>query len=273
MSAQPQLKSTSLLKIAWTVVPLVLIACSAYLTFRSQTALSDSVASLNRGFDLRMRIRQVYVSLVEAESGQRGFLLTSKSAYVVPYERAVERLPEQIDQLASQLSDEPDQRESLDKLRVLMNDKLTELGQTITYAKAGDMASALKLVNSDQGEVGMDKIRVVIGQMLISCDRTLADRQRVFFLKSEANTRLAFLLVLANGTFFAIAAAALWRIRKMESLVTVCAWSGTIEYEGEWMSFEEYLRRRFDLQTTHGISPAEAARFKKAVKDTVVPRA
>jgi CHASE3 domain sensor protein len=231
------------------------------------------VAALDRGFDLRVRIRQVYVSLVEAESGQRGFLLTSKNAYVVPYEQAVERLPQQVDQLASMLSGEPDQQDSLEKLRVLMNDKLTELGQTITDAKAGDMASALKLVNSDAGETDMDKIRVLIAQMLISCDRTLADRQQAFFLKSEANTRLAFLLVLANGIFFGTAAAALWRIRKMESLVTVCAWSGTIEYQGEWMSFEAYLRRRFDLQTTHGISPAEAARFKKAVEDTVVPRA
>jgi CHASE3 domain sensor protein len=273
MSAQKQSKSTSLLKIAWTVVPLVLIACSAYLTFRSQTALSDSVAALDRGFDLRTRIRQVYVSLVEAETGQRGFLLTSKNAYIVPYDQAVERLPEQFDQLASMLSDQPDQQEALQKLRALMNDKLTELGQTIRYARAGDMPAALKLVNSDLGQVDMNNMRVLIGQMLIDSDRALATRQKVFFVKSEANTRLAFLLVLANGTFFAIAAAALWRIRKMESLVTVCAWSGTIEYEGEWMSFEEYLRRRFDLQTTHGISPAEAARFKKAVESTAVPRA
>jgi CHASE3 domain sensor protein len=273
MSAPTQNRSTSLLKIAWTVVPLVLIACSAYLTFRSQTALSDSVAALDRGFDLRMRIRQVYVSLEEAETGQRGFLLTSKNAYVIPYEQAVERLPRQIDQLASMMSDEPDQQKSLDQLRVLIAGKLAELGQTINEAKAGDTAGALKLVNSDEGETDMDKIRVLIGQMLIGGDRALASRQKAFFLKSEANTRLAFLLVLANGVFFGIAAAALWRIRKMESLVTVCAWSGTIEYQGQWMSFEEYLRRRFDLQTTHGISPAEAARFKKAVEDTAVPRA
>jgi hypothetical protein len=46
--------------------------------------------------------------------------------------------------------------------------------------------------------------------------------------------------------------------KKFSDLVTVCAWSQTIEYEGEWISFEEYLKRRFNIDTSHGISPGEA---------------
>ncbi len=45
---------------------------------------------------------------------------------------------------------------------------------------------------------------------------------------------------------------------RVAGLVTVCAWSRTVEYQGEWLSFEEYLKRRFDLDTNHGISPAQA---------------
>ena len=45
---------------------------------------------------------------------------------------------------------------------------------------------------------------------------------------------------------------------QVAGLVTVCAWSRTVEYKGEWISFEEYLKRRFNLDTSHGISPAEA---------------
>ncbi len=51
---------------------------------------------------------------------------------------------------------------------------------------------------------------------------------------------------------------------RVTGFVNVCAWSRTIEYEGEWISFEEYLKRRFDLDTSHGISPAAA---KKAFGD------
>ena len=45
---------------------------------------------------------------------------------------------------------------------------------------------------------------------------------------------------------------------RVAGLVTVCAWSRTIDYEGEWISFEEYLKRRFNLDTSHGLSPDAA---------------
>lgn len=46
--------------------------------------------------------------------------------------------------------------------------------------------------------------------------------------------------------------------RRVNDLVTMCAWSRTVEYQGEWISFEEYLLRRFNINTSHGISPEEA---------------
>jgi hypothetical protein len=51
---------------------------------------------------------------------------------------------------------------------------------------------------------------------------------------------------------------------KVEGLATICAWSRTIEYEGTWISFEEYLQRRFGIRTSHGISPMEAAKLLPA---------
>jgi hypothetical protein len=54
-------------------------------------------------------------------------------------------------------------------------------------------------------------------------------------------------------------------------VVRMCAWSRTIEYEGEWLSFEEYLAKRFGIQTAHGMSPDAARRVRlqtEAVPDT-----
>ncbi len=45
--------------------------------------------------------------------------------------------------------------------------------------------------------------------------------------------------------------------RRINDLVTICAWSRTVEYQGEWISFETYLLRRFNINTSHGISPSE----------------
>ena len=54
---------------------------------------------------------------------------------------------------------------------------------------------------------------------------------------------------------------------RISQFVTMCAWSRTIEYEGEWISFEQYLKRRFNIDTSHGISPAEAEKAKRVIRD------
>ncbi len=46
--------------------------------------------------------------------------------------------------------------------------------------------------------------------------------------------------------------------KRVDELAKICAWSRTIEYQGQWISFEEYLLRRFNIESTHGMSPAEA---------------
>jgi len=51
------------------------------------------------------------------------------------------------------------------------------------------------------------------------------------------------------------------RYRRTERLLRVCAWSKTVEYKGEWISFEQYLAQRFGLDITHGINPAEAEKL------------
>ncbi len=48
-----------------------------------------------------------------------------------------------------------------------------------------------------------------------------------------------------------------------EQFVTVCSWLNTVKYEGEWMSFADYLERRFGLLTTHGMSPKVAEQLKR----------
>lgn len=54
--------------------------------------------------------------------------------------------------------------------------------------------------------------------------------------------------------------------QKVDTLVTICAWSRTVKYENQWISFEEYLSRRFGIHTSHGISPAEADRLREELE-------
>jgi hypothetical protein len=49
--------------------------------------------------------------------------------------------------------------------------------------------------------------------------------------------------------------------------VTLCAWTRSVEYEGEWISFEEYLRRKFNVSSTHGISPDALSQIQVGLEE------
>jgi hypothetical protein len=79
------------------------------------------------------------------------------------------------------------------------------------------------------------------------------------YIIANSGIRVAVLLILA---FFAGRAARQTKQleEKVSGLVTMCAWSRTIQYQGEWISFEDYLKRRFNVETSHGISPGEVGK-------------
>lgn len=51
-----------------------------------------------------------------------------------------------------------------------------------------------------------------------------------------------------------------------DDVVTLCAWSNTVRHQGQWLSFGQYLTRRFGLVATHGISPTAMARLEREVE-------
>lgn len=82
------------------------------------------------------------------------------------------------------------------------------------------------------------------------------------FIVANALIRIVVLLFLA---FFVVRTARQNKElqQRVNGLVTMCAWSKTIKYQGEWISFEVYLEREFGINTTHGISPAEEQKFRE----------
>src|SRR5215831_20485530 len=71
-------------------------------------------------------------SLRDAETGQRGFLLTGRDQYLEPYRQAITEVPNTVEKLTNiTAARRPDQAERLNRLRPLVKDKLDELGETI----------------------------------------------------------------------------------------------------------------------------------------------
>jgi signal transduction histidine kinase len=106
-------------------------------------------------------------SSADAETGQRGFLLTGRSDYLEPYERAVADGDvefESFSELAGEKHEVPPAE--LERLAELRREKLAELHETIEFAKAGRRQEALAMVSSDRGRKLMEEFRKRIENIL-----------------------------------------------------------------------------------------------------------
>jgi PAS domain S-box-containing protein len=110
-------------------------------------------------------LEQAESTLKDAETGQRGYLLTGDAKYLAPYNRATTEIGPRIDDLARLTADSPAQQRNIAELRALAREKLDELGQTVALYRAGDAQQAKAIVLSDKGLLLMDRIDLLFAQM------------------------------------------------------------------------------------------------------------
>jgi PAS domain S-box-containing protein len=116
-------------------------------------------------------------NLVDAETGQRGFLITGEDRYLEPYRTAAGDADMRIADLASLTADNPDQQRDIALLRTLAREKLDELEQTIAVRRHEGFVVAQRIVLTDRGKAMMDRLRDVTSRMAAREQALLAVRQ------------------------------------------------------------------------------------------------
>jgi PAS domain S-box-containing protein len=101
----------------------------------------------------------VFSVVKDAETGQRGYLLTGKHPFLEPYESAVATHRQAIQNLRWLTADNSGQQARIAKLDRLVETKLAELSRTIALSMTKGMAAAVAAVGTDEGKRVMDEIR------------------------------------------------------------------------------------------------------------------
>lgn len=184
-------RSTVVLVLA--LVVLVAVGIAALWQFQAYRAATlgvrQTLQTLNAIENLTRR-------LVDAETGQRGFLLTARPAYLQPLTTAREALPTEIEALAALTADDPGQRERVETLRPLVAQKLDELARTIELRQAKGFDAALAAVDTGVGKRTMDAIRTTLDAMARTEEDALATRLRS---TDARNGRVLLALALASS--------------------------------------------------------------------------
>ncbi len=125
---------------------------------------------------VRLEVSRVLRRVTDAESGQRGYLLTGQAEYLTPYQSASRDVQNGIERLQSmyqQLDDLPSQQR-LVRMSAEMRTKLSELDEVIALNVAGQFRHARELMLTGIGRDQMDSIRAYADSMLADEDKRVA---------------------------------------------------------------------------------------------------
>ena len=148
------------------LIPIVLVvALTLGVVWISETNYAEFQRGMSRLVEERTRIdlvNDMALVLLNAETAQRGYLLTGRDEYLRPLDYAQEQLPKLENRLAASLASRPDRWEDLDRVRQSLMRKLVELETSIQIYRLGDKTKALELAGSDEGRALMDAARATI---------------------------------------------------------------------------------------------------------------
>lgn len=148
-------------------------------------------------------------TMKDAETGQRGYLLTGNKSYLEPFLDAQKIIHVQLDELRRLTNDNPDQQQRLARLAPLVDAKFSVLLHTIELYNSQHAKEALEIVKSNSGKNLMDSIRVVSNDFNIM-ERRLLERREIEYKSQLKNllTTMTVLIVLAFLLIFIFASKA-----------------------------------------------------------------
>lgn len=193
--AAPLMARVQAIPRAWMLAALTaLLVGIGLLLVQSSMAQHSARDAAHAEADAQIALETLRQSLVDAENGQRGYLITLDPAYLDPYKRSVQALPDQLSAVKLRFMQSSDPRidQHLRPLDDLIRTRLELLRSSIASAQAGDIAAATDTVKSGQGKAAMDQIRRHLAAL---SDIQRVSRETAFEEANRAEGRIVPLLL------------------------------------------------------------------------------
>ena len=139
--------------------------------------LRDESAAVVRSSELLLALDNVLSLAVDAETGQRGYVITGRGEYLAPYRAAVASIHRQMDALQELTEPDPVQRRLMADMRQQVGAKLGELDMTIALRDRNGFDATRDVILLGAGEAEMRALRKTAADMAAHESRKLAERE------------------------------------------------------------------------------------------------
>lgn len=177
---------------------LAIIVCVAALSYLNILQADESRTAMVHTQQVLDGLDHLLLDLVDAETGERGFLATGSEVYLEPYLAATNRIHEDVHIVRELTHDNPGQQGALDRLEPAIDAKLRELADQIQQLRQKP-EGLRQLVAGGVGKASMDDLRVQLSEMS-SIERSLLEDRAESALHSAHRAQQVILI----GNFLAI---------------------------------------------------------------------
>ncbi len=163
------------------LIPVIAVLVSFFVAIYGNRTRAWIEYDIQRKFKMVRQYNDLLTLMVDAETGERGFLLTKRAEYLEPYRKAVEQTPLTLASLKENIELEPGEKprisrlEGLDKIQDLINRQFASLKESQEYVGSGKNAEQL-YAHLQDGKSLMDAIRTELGTMQNKEEELLAER-------------------------------------------------------------------------------------------------
>jgi PAS domain S-box-containing protein len=142
----------------------IVVAASTIVTFWVGQQVIDTQALAVFHREVIAQSEQLLSTLKDAETGQRGFVITGDEKYLELYNTALARLPADLDKLKA-MKKVAVPAEALATIGRLAREKLSELKTTIQLRRTSGFDAAAAVIKTDAGKETMDSLRAEIARL------------------------------------------------------------------------------------------------------------
>jgi len=167
--------------------------------------------SLRSAVELRTQLRNTLSALQDAETGQRGYLITGEERYLEPYNAAVAQWSTLLPRFEQIATSNPQLGADIRRMGVVASDKMNELTETVRLTREGHHDAALRIVRDDRGKRDMDEARAIVARVMASEPADIGGNLSA----AERNAdRLRLIVLIAALMLVAIGALAIATVRQ-----------------------------------------------------------
>ena len=169
------------LNVSWKLyigfgVSLLILGVISLVAYRGTSSLVSNQGDVTHTHDVLGELELIVGALKDAETGQRGFLITGEDRYLEPYDAGIAVIDQHIAEVQDLTSDNPAQQARIEEMKPFVQEKVDELAETIQLRREEGFEAARTVVLTDAGKNSADAIRRIIEEMIAEEDELLIVR-------------------------------------------------------------------------------------------------